>query len=118
MVSTDIHKSCEIYPTKDFLLPICFACDETKVNNTGKTSCCPLLFSTTLFNQKVLNHSTDWHPLGHMYDLNILDSKANKGCQTNEYNGERLQAIFCTLLATLMYAHKLGLLDNIPPLPP
>jgi hypothetical protein len=101
-------------PNKDFLLPICFACDETKLAKTGKTGCWPLLFSTTIFNQKLRNLSTAWRPLGYLYDLNILDSKAEKKNQSNEYKGERLQAIFRTLLETLIEAQNSGLLDNIP----
>jgi hypothetical protein len=46
--------------------------------------------------------------------LNILDSKAEKGHQMNEYKGERLHAILFKLLETLIEAHKYGLLDNIP----
>jgi hypothetical protein len=97
-------------PTKDFiLLPICFTCDETKLlTKTGKTGCWPLLFSSTLFNQKLWNHATVGHPLGYEYDLNMLDSKvAEKRYQTNEYKGEWLQAIFHTLLETLIKASEL-----------
>jgi hypothetical protein len=44
-------------PTKYFLLPICFACDEIKLHKTGKTGCWSLLFSTTIFYQKLHNLS-------------------------------------------------------------
>jgi hypothetical protein len=64
--------------------------------------------------KKLCNHSTAWHPLGYLYDLNALDSRAKKGCQTNEFKGERLQPVFRTLLGMLIEAQKLGLLDNIP----
>jgi hypothetical protein len=74
-------------PANNFLLPVCFACDETKVAKTSKTSSWPLLFSTMLLNQTNRNHSTAWYPLGYLYDLNILDSKNEKGRQMNEYKG-------------------------------
>ena len=100
-------------PDKDFLLPICFACDETKLKGKGKTGCWPLLFSTTIFNQKLRNKSTAWRPLGYIYDLNIVDSKAERKGQTNEYKGERLHAIFRTVLKSFIDAQNSGLLDNI-----
>ena len=100
-------------PDKDFLLPICFACDETKLKGKGKTGCWPLLFSTTIFNQKLRNKSTAWRPLGYIYDLNIVDSKAERKGQTNEYKGERLHAIFRTVLKLFIDAQNSGLLDNI-----
>jgi hypothetical protein len=54
MVSNKAYKTLVKDPTTYFLLPICFACDETKLHKkTGKTSSWPLLFSTTLFNQKL-----------------------------------------------------------------
>jgi hypothetical protein len=101
-------------PSKDLLVPIVFACDETKLARTGKTGCWPLLFSTTIFNQTLRNLSTAWRPLGYLYDLNIVDSKVEKVHQSNEYKGERLQAIFRTILETLIEAQKEGVLDNLP----
>jgi hypothetical protein len=51
-------------PKTDFHLPICFACDETKLSKMGKTGCWPLLFTTTIFNQELHNNASTWHPLG------------------------------------------------------
>ncbi len=100
-------------PTKDFLVPIVFACDETKLAKSGKTGCWPLLFTTTIFNQRLRNLSSSWRPLGYLYDLSIIESKAEKGQQSNEYKGDRLQAIFRVLLETLIEAQEEGALDNI-----
>jgi hypothetical protein len=100
-------------PAKDFLLPICFACDETKLKGKGKTGCWPLLFSTTIFNQKLRNKSSAWRPLGYIYDLNIVDSKQERKGQSNEYKGNRLHAIFSTVLQSFIDAQTSGLLDNI-----
>jgi hypothetical protein len=101
-------------PAKDFLVPIVFACDETKLAKSGKTGCWPLLFTTTIFNQGLLrNLSSAWRPLGYLFDLSIIESKAEKGHQSNEYKGNRLQALFCTLIETLIDAQKEGALDNI-----
>ena len=100
-------------PEKDFLLPICFACDETKLSKTGKTGCWPLLFTTTIFNQKLRNNASAWRPLGYVYDINIVDSKQERAHQSNEYKGERLQAVFRTLLESFIEAQNSGLLDNV-----
>jgi hypothetical protein len=100
-------------PEKDFLLPIVFACDETKLSKTGKTGCWPLLFTTTLFNQKLRNKASAWRPLGYVYDINIVDSKQERAHQSNEYKGERLHAVFRTLLESFIEAQNEGLLDNV-----
>ena len=42
-------------PKKEFLMPIIFASDETKVSSQGKASCWPLLFTTTVINQSKRN---------------------------------------------------------------
>ena len=48
----------------DFLLPFIFACDETKLFSIGKTSCWPLMFTTTILNQEMRNKSIKWRQLG------------------------------------------------------
>ena len=45
-------------PDTEFLLPIIFACDETKVSNQGKTSSWLLLFTTSILNQTMRNKSS------------------------------------------------------------
>jgi hypothetical protein len=100
-------------PEKDFLLPISFACNETNLSKTGKTCCWPLLFTTTIFNQKLRNNASAWRPLCYIYDVNIVDSKQERAHQSNEYKGNWLHAIFCTVLESFIEAQNLGLLDNI-----
>ena len=62
-------------PEKDFLMPIIFACDETKVSSQGKGSCWPLLFTTSILNQSSRNLPTAWKPLGYIYDTSLLLSQ-------------------------------------------
>ena len=84
-------------PEKDFLLPIVFACDETKLSKTGKSGCWPFLFTTTIFNQKLCNKGSAWRPLlGNVYDINTVDSKQERAHQSNEYKGERLHGVLHT----------------------
>jgi hypothetical protein len=45
------YQTCIKDSTTDFMVPICFACDEAKLNGW------PLMFSTTSFNQKLRNTS-------------------------------------------------------------
>ena len=65
-------------PLNDFLMPIIFCCDETKIVQMGKTSCWPLMFTTTILNQACQNTSQAWKPLGYVYDLSLLHSTAGK----------------------------------------
>ena len=51
---------------KDFLLPIIFACDETKLSGGKKAGCWPLTFTTTLLNQKARNNPKAWRSLGYI----------------------------------------------------
>ena len=43
---------------------ITFACNETKLSSIGKTSCWPLMFTTTILNQEMRNKSIEWRQLG------------------------------------------------------
>jgi hypothetical protein len=54
---------------------------------SGKTSCWPLLFTTTIFNQCLRNLPLAWRPLGYLYNISIIESKAEKSHQSNEYKG-------------------------------
>jgi len=42
-----------IKDNKDFLAPIIFAIDETKLQASSKNGCCPVMFTTTLFTQQL-----------------------------------------------------------------
>ena len=67
-------------PKKEFLTPIIFECDETKVlsQGLGKASCWPLLFTTTVINQSKQNVPMAWQPLGYIYDTSLLLSTNEK----------------------------------------
>jgi hypothetical protein len=39
-------------PSKDFMMPIIFACDETHLRKGGNAASWPLLFTTSILNQK------------------------------------------------------------------
>jgi hypothetical protein len=104
------YQTCVKDPNSDFLVPICFACDEAKV---GNSACWPLMFSTTLFNQKLRNQPIAWRPLGYIYDLTIEESNSMKSGQSIHLKYQRLHAIFEALLATLLEAQQPGILDNI-----
>jgi hypothetical protein len=99
---------------KDFLVPIIFACDETKVKSTGKGSCWPLVFTTSLFNQQLRNLPIAWKPLGYIYDLSIFQSKAESSKQTKDEKYARLHAMFEVILETFVQAQNDDSLDNIP----
>jgi hypothetical protein len=74
----DAYQNCCGEDPKNFLVPICFACDESKLSASGSTGCCPLLFSTTIFNQSLRNTSLVWRPLGYIFDLSNIESSAEK----------------------------------------
>jgi hypothetical protein len=87
-------------PSKDFLLPIIFACDGTKVKSFRKDVCWPLVFMTGLFNQK-------------LHNVPIVQSKAESNCQSKEVKYARLHIMFEVILETLVQAQNDDSLDNI-----
>ena len=99
---------------KNFLVPIIFACDETNVKSSGKGSCWPLVFTTSLFNQKLHNLPIAWKPLGYIYDVTIFQSKAESHQQTNDEKYKRLHAIFEVILETFVQTQNDDSLNNIP----
>ena len=106
------YHTCIKDPTTDFMVPICFACDEAKLNG-GTTGCWPLMFSTTIFNQKLRNTSVAWRPLGYIYDLSIEESASIHNAQTAHLRYQRLHAIFKIILETLLDAQLPHALDGI-----
>ena len=66
------YNHCITDPSSEMLVPICFACDKTQIKKSGKASCWPLLFSTTLFNQNIRNKSIAWRPLGYILILQSI----------------------------------------------
>ena len=106
------YQTCIKDPTTDFLVPVCFACDESKLNG-GNTGCWPLMFSTTIFNQTLQNKSIAWRPLGYIYDLTIDESASIHNAQTSHLRYQRLHNIFKVLLETLLDAQLPNALDGI-----
>ena len=58
-------------PDIEMVIPIIFACDETKVSNQGKASSLSLLFTTSILNQIMRNKLFAWHLLGYIPDLRL-----------------------------------------------
>ena len=106
------YQTCIKDPKTDFLVPICFACDEAKLGG-GTTGCWPLMFSTTIFNQKLRNKSIAWRPLGYIYDLSIDETSSLHNSQTTHLRYQRLHAIFKAILESLLEAQEPNALDGI-----
>ena len=104
-------------PSKDFVMPIIMACDETNLRKGGKTSSCPLVFTTSILNQKMRNKHIAWRTLGYVNNLSLVESAAETKHNANDDTAlkpKRLHAIFKTILASLLEAQKVGALNNIP----
>ena len=99
----DAYQHC-ITKSNDFLCCICFACDEAKLTQGSKTGCCPLMFSTTIFNQKLRNTSIVWHPLGYIYELSNIESDNERKQQSQALKYAHLHAIFAKVLETYIWA--------------
>ena len=61
-------------PDTEILIPIIFACDETKVSNQGKASSWPLKFTTSILNQTMRNKPSALQLLGYIPDLRLNTS--------------------------------------------
>jgi hypothetical protein len=101
-------------PSKDFVMPIIMACDETYLRKGGKASSWPLVFTTSILNQKMRNLPIAWRTLGYINDLSLIQSSAEAKVQSKELKAERLHSIFKTILASLIEAQQAGVLDDIP----
>ena len=101
-------------PAKDFMMPIIIACDETHLRKGGKAASWPLLFTTSILNQKMRNLPIAWRTLGYINDLSLLQSSAEDKNLSKELKAERLHSIFKTILASLIEAQQAGALDDIP----
>ncbi len=95
-------------------MPIIFACEETHLLQGGKTASWPILFTTSILNQKTRNLPIAWRTLGYINDLSLIQSSAEDKDLSKEEKAERLHAIFKTILATLIEAQESGALDGIP----
>jgi hypothetical protein len=101
-------------PSKDFMTPIVFAYDETHLQKGGKAASWPLLFTTSILNQKSRNLPIAWRTIGYINDLSLIQSSAEDKKLSKELKAERLHAIFKTLLASIIKAQESGALDDIP----
>ena len=102
------HQHCCKEPN-DFLVPLIFAYDETTVQRTNrKVTATPLLFTTSIFSQALRNTKTVWRPLGFVYNLGNIESKAQAkaASRENHLKNERYQALFQPLLADLINIQK------------
>ena len=100
-------------PDTQFLMPIIFACDETKVSSQGKASCWPLIFTTSILNQEMRNKPSAWRPLGYIPDLSMTTS-GNQEKQFGvhlKYN--RLHQLLRTILASFVKCQNEPLLNNV-----
>ena len=94
----------------DFMVPIICACNET---NMGRCGACPLLFSTTLLNQRCRNLAEAWRPLGFIYDLKLLKSNKQQAKMSGDLKAQQLHTVFKTVLQSYRDA-QVGLgLNNI-----
>jgi hypothetical protein len=101
-------------PSKDFMMPIIFAYDETHLGKGGKAASWPPLFTTPILNQKTRNLPIAPRTLDYIIDLTMIQSSAKDKNLSKESKAKRPHAIFKTLLALIIEAQEAGALDNIP----
>jgi putative ubiquitin-RnfH superfamily antitoxin RatB of RatAB toxin-antitoxin module len=89
-------------PEKDFLMPIIFACDETKVSSQGEGSCWPLLFTTSILNQSSRSLPTAWKPLGYIYDTSLLASQHEEQILRKPLKSLRLHQLLKAILESFV----------------
>jgi hypothetical protein len=63
-------------PSKGYLMPIIFACDETHLRKDGNAASWPLLFTPSILNQQTRNLPIAWRTLGYINDLTLIQSSA------------------------------------------
>ena len=94
-------------------MPILFACDETKIGSVGKKGSWPLMFTTSILNQRLRNQPIAWRPLGYLYDLSLIISESETKKMSNNLKYARLHAMFECILETFVDAQKEGAPSNI-----
>ena len=65
-------------PENEFLVPIIFSSDETKVSNQGKSYSWPIMFTTSILNQETRNKPSAWHLLGFIPDFKLTTSASEE----------------------------------------
>ena len=101
-------------PDTDFLMPIIFSCEETKILSMGRTLCWSLMFTTTILNQACRNKPEAWKPLGYVFDLGLVMSQAEEKQLGNDLKYTRLHRIFETILKSYVDAQHSTALINVP----
>jgi hypothetical protein len=85
-------------------MPIIMACDGMYLQKGGKASSWPLLFTTSILNQKMRNLPIAWHTLGHINIL-VFDPISHRGQnKSKELKAKCLYSIFKTILTLLIEA--------------
>lgn len=97
----------------DFLCPIIFAIDESKLSQGGKQGCCPVMFTTSIFNQSMRNLPHVWRPLGYVFDMAAIESKSERERQDHDLKYGRMHAIYHTVLETFIEAQRGTILNQI-----
>ena len=113
------HATC-VKTSRDFLVPICFAIDETVIAETKKTGVCPVNFTTTIFGSKLRNQYAAWRSLGYIYDLSIHESKTtdyanrvNRPEESTKRKEERYQHIVAAVLKSMVDAQTNDRLKDV-----
>ena len=101
-------------PDTEFLIPIIFACDETKVSNQGKTSSCPLLFTINILNQTMRNKPSAWCLLGYIPDLKLNTSINEEKQFKVELKSIRLHEALNTILKSFVKFQKINKMIQYP----
>ena len=112
---TNITKHIKIItsPDTEFLIPIIFACDKTKVSNQGKVSSWPLLLTTSILNQTMRNKPSAWCLLGYIPDLR-LNTSINEEKQFGvELKSIRLHEVLKTVLKSFVEFQRKKQMDPI-----
>jgi hypothetical protein len=81
-------------PAKHFMMPISFACDERHLQSGGKATSQPLLFTTSILNQKTGNLPVAWCTLGYINNLPLIQSSMEDKIYSKELKAAHLHAIF------------------------
>jgi hypothetical protein len=88
-------------PNTELFVPIILAIDEAALNNSGRHTCCPVMMTTSLFGQSLRNRSTSWRPLGFVFDMLAIESKAEQSVQSTDLKHSRAHALYRAIFERL-----------------
>ena len=100
-------------PDTEMLMPIIFACDETKASNQGKASLWPLIFTTSILNLTMRNKPSAWHLLGYIPDLRLNTSINEEKQFGMELKSIRLHQVLKTILKTFVEFQRKEQMDPV-----